>query len=123
MKSKNFYQRLSSFKYALNGLKILIKEEHNARIHLFVMIVVVFAGYFFKISMYEWVVVLLSVGLVFAFEIINTAIENLADYLAPERHESIKKVKDLAAAAVLVSAFTAMIIGLLIFIPKILNLF
>lgn len=124
MKQQRFsiLKRLKSFKYAFNGLRILIKEEHNARIHLFVTIGVLIAGLFFKISINEWIAIIFSVGLVFCLEIINSSIENIADFISPERHEMIKKIKDLSASGVLISALTALIIGLIIFIPKILKL-
>lgn len=115
-------KRLKSFKYAFNGLRILIKEEHNARIHLFATICVIIAGLFFNISMNEWIGVIFSIGLVFSLEIINSSIENIADFISPERHEMIKKIKDLSASGVLISSITALIIGLIIFIPKILKL-
>ena len=80
------------------------------------------AGILFKISSMEWVAVIFAIGLVFSFEIINSAVENLSDFVCSERNELIKKVKDLAAAAVLVSAITAAVIGLIVFIPKIIEL-
>ena len=100
----------------------MIKEEHNARIHLFATICVIIAGLFFNISMNEWIGVIFSIGLVFSLEIINSSIENIADFISPEKHEMIKKIKDLSASGVLISAITALIIGLIIFIPKILKL-
>lgn len=115
-------KRLESFKYAFNGLRILIKEEHNARIHLFATICVIIVGLFFNISMNEWIGVIFSIGLVISLEIINSSIENIADFISPEKHEMIKKIKDLSASGVLISAITALIIGLIIFIPKILKL-
>lgn len=124
MKHRKFSlsNRLKSFSYAFNGLKILIKEEHNARIHLFVAIVVVMAGFVFKISVNEWFAVLFAIGFVMAIELINTAIENISNIISPEKDDRIKKIKDLSAAAVLISTLTALVIGLIIFIPKILDL-
>ncbi|MDR0811898.1 MAG: diacylglycerol kinase family protein [Paludibacter sp.] len=121
MKNTNFSfkKRLKSFAYAFNGLKILLKEEHNARIHLVITILVVVAGFVFKISDYEWTAVLLCIGLVFSLEIINSALENLCDFVSPQKHEIIKKVKDLSAAAVLFSAIISVIIGGIVFLPKI----
>ena len=81
------------------------------------------AGVLLKLSILEWVAVAFAVGLVFSGEIFNSAIEDLADVVCPERDERIKKVKDLAAAAVLVNAITAAVIGLLVFVPKIIHLF
>jgi diacylglycerol kinase (ATP) len=124
MKEEKFSiaKRLKSFTYAFAGLKVLFKEEHNAWIHLFATVCVVVAGILLKISVLEWVAVVFAIGLVFSFEIVNTSVENIADFICPEWDERIKRIKDLAAAAVLVSAITAAIVGLLIFLPKILAL-
>ncbi|RLD90557.1 MAG: diacylglycerol kinase [Bacteroidetes bacterium] len=124
MKQQRFsiLKRLKSFKHAFNGLRILIKEEHNARIHLFATICVVIAGLFLKISLNEWIAITFSIGLVISLEIMNSSIESMADFISPERHEKIKKIKDLSASGVLISAITALIIGLIIFIPKIFKL-
>lgn len=120
MKQQKFSisKRLSSFKYAFNGLAIVLKEEHNARIHLFAAICVIIIGLFFNITTYEWISIMLSIGLVISLEIINSSIENVADFVSPERHPRIKKIKDLSAAAVLLGSITALVIGLVIFIPK-----
>lgn len=115
-------QRIKSFRYALNGLKILIREEHNSRIHLIVTIIVVIMGIWLQISAYDWIALCLSIGLVFSAEIINSAIENLSDYISPDSQKLIKKAKDLAAAAVLVCSFIAVIVGLIVFIPKVIIL-
>ena len=121
MKNQKFSiaQRLRSYAHAFNGLKILLKEEHNARIHLVAAILVVIAGVVLKISPIEWIAIVFAIGFVFTAEIINSSIENIADFISPEKHEKVKKIKDLAAAAVLISAVTALIIGLIIFLPKI----
>lgn len=119
----SFAKRLKSFTYAFNGLRVLLREEHNSRIHLFATVCVVVAGFAFRISPIEWVAVVFAIGMVFTGEIFNSSIEDLADVVCPERDERIKKVKDLAAAAVLVSAIAALIIGLIVFIPKIIALF
>ena len=115
-------KRFKSFGYAFNGLRLLISEEHNARIHLIAAIVAVMAGFLLHISSLEWVAIILAFGFVISLEIVNTAIENIADFVSPERHMQIKKIKDLAAAGVLIAAITALIIGLIIFIPKIIIL-
>ena len=124
MKESKFsiQKRIRSFGYAFNGLKILIQEEHNSRIHLLAAITVVASGFYFDLSRIEWVFVTFAIGLVFAFEIINSAIEGVADFISPEKHQAIKKIKDLSAAAVLVSAITAFIIGIIVFLPKIINI-
>ena len=107
-----------SFKYAFNGIKILIREEHNALIHIFIAICVLVAGLVFEISSSEWIAVTLCIGMVIALEMINSAIENLADFVSPEKHDKIKKVKDLAAGAVLLGAVVAIIVGLVVFCLK-----
>lgn len=114
--------RLKSFKFAFNGIRILFADEHNALIHLAAAILVIIAGIAFKISILEWAAIFLSIGLVFTSEAINTSIEKLSDFVSPEKRSSIKEVKDLASAGVLISAITALIIGLIVFVPKILTL-
>jgi len=125
MKQQKFSikKRIRSFGYALNGLKILVREEHNARIHLFAAVCVLIAGIVFHISSFEWILIVFAIGLVIAFEAINSAIENLADFVSPEKHKWIKKIKDLSAAGVLIVAIVAAIVGMIIFIPKFLELF
>jgi diacylglycerol kinase len=118
----SFRKRLKSFKYAFNGLKILIQEEHNSWIHIFITLCVVAAGFLLKITISEWIVVIFCIGLVIALEMLNSAIENIADFVSPERHAMIKKIKDLSAGAVFVGAIVSAIIGLIIFLPKIITL-
>lgn len=124
MKQQKFSipNRFKSFKYAFNGIKILFKEEHNARIHFFVLVLVIIAGAVFKISLPEWISIIIIIivsGIVISAEIFNSAIENIADFISPEKNDQIKRIKDLAAAAVLFGSTVAVIVGLLIFIPKI----
>jgi diacylglycerol kinase len=118
----SFRNRLKSFGFAFNGLKVLIREEHNARIHLIAVICVIIASLAFKISTLEWIAVVVAFGFVIAMEIVNSAIEGISDFISPDNHEMIKKIKDLSAAAVLIAAITAFIIGLIIFVPKIVEL-
>lgn len=113
-----FHKRMASFKHALNGLKILIHEEHNARIHVVAVILVIVLSIGFQIDKYEWVIILLCISVVVSTEIINSAIENICDFICSEKHRQIKKIKDLSAAAVLLSACVSFIIACLIFIPK-----
>ncbi len=125
MKTEKFSvrKRLLSFGHAFNGLKVMLKEEHNARIHCVAAALAIFLGWGLDISPMEWVVLVMVIGAVFAAELFNSALENLADHLSPERSEQIKRVKDLAAAAVLVCAFSSVVIAILIFLPKVLQLF
>ncbi len=115
-------RRLKSFRYAFSGLRVLVREEHNARIHLFATVCVIVMGVLFRISCTEWVAVALAIGLVFGMEAVNSAVENICDFVCPERDARIKKIKDLAAAAVLLSAIAALAVGLFIFIPKIMSI-
>jgi diacylglycerol kinase len=121
MKSQHFFiaKRLKSFTYAFNGFKILFKEEHNARIHAAIGIIVLMLSIYFGLNINEGMAILFSIGLVFSAEIFNSAIENLCDFVSPQWNDKIKKVKDLSAAAVLLCAIIALIIGSVIFVPKI----
>lgn len=119
----SFKKRSKSALYALNGLRVLFLEEHNSRIHIAIVIVIVTAGFLLKISNTEWLVICILIALVFSLEIINSAIENICDYISPQWNEVIKKVKDLAAAAVFVSSVISVICGAIIFLPKLYNLF
>jgi diacylglycerol kinase len=115
--------RLRSFRYAFSGIIELIREEHNFRIHLAVLIIIIAAGIFFSISLSSWFAIIFVSALVLVSESINSSIEKLADAINPEPDETIRKAKDIAAAAVLISAITAVITGLLIFTPYLLRLF
>jgi diacylglycerol kinase (ATP) len=115
----SFKKLSNSFAYAFKGIKQTFLLEQNMRIHIFVSIIVIICGFLFQISIVEWMFISLCIGLVFAAEMFNTAIENMVDYISLEKHPLAGKIKDLSAAAVLVCAFAAMIVGLLIFIPKI----
>jgi len=111
--------RIKSFKFALNGIRLLIVNEHNARIHLFVTILVCIACFFFSLNSIEISLVVFSIGLVFISELINTAIENIANFIEPEWNENIGRIKDYAAGAVLVSALVSIVIAFIIFLPKV----
>ncbi|MBD9180438.1 MAG: diacylglycerol kinase family protein [Odoribacter splanchnicus] len=119
MKDKKFSikDRIRSFKYAFKGIHSLIRNEHNARIHLCAAILVVCAGFFFGITREEWIAVIFAIGFVFSAEAVNSAIEYVADAFTTEPHELIGKAKDFAAGAVLLAAMAAAIIGSIIFIP------
>ncbi|MES2798835.1 MAG: diacylglycerol kinase family protein [Bacteroidota bacterium] len=109
---------LKSFGYAFEGIVELLRKERNFQIHCFALVVVVGAGFFFSITRLEWVIILLVSALVLALEGVNTAIEKLCDLYSTEQHSQIKKIKDIAAGAVLVAAIFAAIIGGIIFLPK-----
>lgn len=120
MKPFSIKARLKSFKFAFKGFQYFIATQHNAWIHFIAFIVVVIAGFYFKLSEIEWCAILIVSGLVIVAEIVNTAIEKLADFVSPENNKDIGIVKDLGAAAVLFAAIIAVIVGILIFGSKIL---
>ena len=109
----------NSFKYAFEGIVEAYKTEQNLKIHFFIMTLVIIAGFIFKISAMEWMVCLLLFAIVISLELVNTAIETTVDIAMPEINEKAKYAKDIAAGAVLFSAIISVIIGLIIFLPKI----
>lgn len=115
--------RLKSFGFAFNGLKVLFVEEHNARIHLFATVLVIVLGFYLNITLFEWIALVIAIGFVLAAETFNSALENMSDFISEARNIQIKKIKDLSAAAVLISAITALVIGMIIFVPKIMMRF
>lgn len=121
MKVKAFSSpgRMESFRFAINGLLRVFKEEPNARIHLCSSLLVTALGFWLQLSMFEWILLVIVAGLVWVAEIINTAIERVMDFIQPGYDEKAGQIKDMAAAAVLISAIVAAVTGLFIFIPKI----
>jgi diacylglycerol kinase len=111
-------KRIDSFGYAFKGIATLLRTQPNARIHLTALIAVVAAGFFYKINTTEWCLIALASGAVLATEAVNTAIEFVVDLVSPQYHDLAGKAKDVAAAAVLLMAFGAIVVGLLIFLPK-----
>lgn len=111
--------RLKSVGYAFKGAILLLKTEASVKIQLFIAIGVTAAGFFFNISATEWCIQLLAIGLIMCAEGINTAIEEIADFIHPEHHKKIGIIKDVAAGAVFIAAFFASIVGLIIYLPKI----
>ncbi len=95
-------------------------QERNFRLHLFIAICVITLGYFYKLSPVEWGVVVISIAIVLICESINTIIEDLMDFISPAYSEEVKNIKDLSAGFVLISALSAVLVGIVIFVPKIL---
>lgn len=110
-------KRLKSFTYAGRGVGKFIRREHNAWIHCTVMVLIICAGFFFKISRMEWIGILLCIGLVLAAEAFNTAIERIVDLVSPQHHPLAGDAKDIAAGAVLICAAISVIVGAIIFLP------
>lgn len=112
-----FSGRLKSVSYALKGALKLITTEHSVMVQFFLGILVTIAGFYFDISKTEWLFQTLAIGLVMSIEGLNTAVEKIADFIHPNYHERIGFIKDIAAGAVFFAALTAIVIGLIIYIP------
>ena len=112
---------LKSFYYAFQGIKVNILTERNLAIHFCVMLLVIVCGFTFKISTTEWLICILLFGFVITLELMNTAIETAIDICKPEINPKAKLAKDTAAGAVLVVAIVAVVVGIIIFGPKIIN--
>jgi len=110
--------RLKSVGYAFKGAVLLLKTEASIKIQFAIALVVTAAGFYFHISTMEWIVQFLAIGLVMSLEGVNTAIEEIANFIHPERHEKIGLIKDIAAGAVFIASVFASIIGFIIYLPK-----
>lgn len=110
---------LKSFTFAWQGLVYTFKTQGNFKFHCFAALVALFLAYMLGVSCVEWLFIVLCIALVLFAELVNTALEALVDLVSPEIHPLAKIAKDVAAASVLVLAFAAFIIGVLIFIPYI----
>lgn len=118
MSRRGFFSReAESFACAFRGIAALLKSEVHARIHLVATIVVLALGWWFGITGSKWIAVILAIGLVWVAEALNTAIEYVADLAHPDEHPEVKKLKDLAAAAVLFASIAALIVGAIVFLP------
>ena len=115
-------KRIHSFGFALKGMAILFKTQPNARIHLMAILLVTVASFLLRVSTTEWCFIVISFAMVLAAEAFNTAIEFVVDLTSPDYHPLAGKAKDVAAAAVLITAIGAAIIGIVVFLPKLLNL-
>ena len=112
---------LKGFVYARNGIIFLVKSERNFRVHLAVLILVIALGWYFSITRNEWMVITLTASVVLALEGVNTSIERLSDLYSTDQNEQIRVIKDVAAGAVLIAAIGAVIVGILVFVPYMLN--
>lgn len=117
----SLHQRGKSFLFALRGIHLALRTQHNLWIHIAAIVVVLSAGFVLELSTLEWGFLIFAIGLVLTAEIFNTSIEFLVDWIAPERDDQAKRIKDLAAGGVLLAAVTAAVIGALIFLPKIIS--
>lgn len=106
------------FVYAGKGLTYALRTQLNLKLQLIAALVVILLGLFLKLSVLEWIAVMVCIGLVLALEMLNTSIELLVDKISPEYDPTAGKIKDVAAGAVLVAAIVSFIVALLIFVPK-----
>jgi diacylglycerol kinase len=120
MKSTDFSpaRRWKSFGHAFRGLAFLLRTQPHARLHALATAVVVALGFWFDVPRGEWLALVLAMGLVWLAEAMNTALETLADAVHPEQHPLVGRAKDVAAAGALMSALAALVVGLLIFVPR-----
>ncbi len=111
--------RLRSIKFAIKGMWLLATTEDSIKAQITFGIIATIAGFYFDISMTEWMIQCLVIGVVLVAEALNTAIEKVADFIHPDYHEKIGFIKDIAAGAPAFAAFTSLIIACIIYLPKI----
>lgn len=114
-------KRIKSFSYAFAGIRVLLREEHNARIHLVAAVAAVAAGFLFGITPGQWTAVVIVIAMVFSAEAVNSAIERTADFVKEERDDRKRDIKDLAAGAVLICAIGAAVVGIIVFLPYVIK--
>lgn len=113
----------SSFRYAFEGVRTVFQEERNMRSHTLLTIAILILSTFLQLTKHEWLWIILVCFLMIVMEIWNTVVENIIDLVSPQFHPLAKKVKDMAAAAVLSTSFFSIIVGLIILLPKIIKMF
>jgi len=114
--------RMKGAKYALKGALILLRTEASVQVQFSIATLLTIAGFYFKISTTEWMFQIFSIGLIMSIEGLNTAVEEIADFIHPEFHNKIGLIKDIAAGAVFIAAIASTIIGVIIYAPKIIAL-
>jgi diacylglycerol kinase len=112
---------MKSFKYAQKGFIKTWREEQNLQIQSIVAVFVLFLSYYFNLNRMEWIVIILLIGLVMLMELANSAVERIADVLKPRINSYVKEIKDISAAAVMISSLIAAIVGIIIFWPHFFN--
>ncbi|WP_036385284.1 diacylglycerol kinase family protein [Muricauda sp. MAR_2010_75] len=113
-----FKNRIRSVGFALKGMFLLLRTEASIQIQFCIAIVMTIAGFYFEISNTEWILQLFAIGLVMGIEGVNTAIEKISDYIQPKNDPKIGLIKDISAGAVMIVSIVASIIGLIIYVPK-----
>ena len=111
--------RIKSIGYACKGAFLLLKTESSIKVQFVIAIIVTVSGFYFDISAIEWMMQILAIGLVISIEGLNTAIEAIADFIHPERHDKIGFLKDIAAGAVFIASIAAILVGCIIYYPRI----
>lgn len=111
-------KRLMGFKYAAKGAYMLVRHEASIQVQFVISLIMIGAGFYFEISATEWMIQLLAIGLVLSIEGLNTAAEEIADFMHPDFHSKIGYIKDVAAGAVFFAAGIAIVVGCIIYIPK-----
>lgn len=112
----------NAFVCAARGIKEAVKTEANLKFDIIVAVIIIVCGFLFKISMIEWIMCIISIGVMLFAEIMNTAVETVVDLVTREKNKQAEKAKDISAGAVLILSINVAIIGFIIFIPKIANL-
>lgn len=113
------HRKVTNLRYAWNGLKIAWQEEVSFKIQIWIGFAVLLFGWLFDISSSQWLAITIAVGMVLTAELFNTALEELCDKFHADPDPHIAKIKDLAAAAVLITSLTALAVGIVIFLPRI----
>jgi len=118
-----FRSNIKSFEFAIEGIKTALKNEPNLQIHIIIGVLVFVLAGILRFNIFEWIVLLFTVTLVIVLELINTSIESIVNLVSPEIKPQAKVAKDVAAAAVLVTAIMSIVIGALLFLPNIIKVF
>jgi len=113
--------RLKSLSYAAKGFWLLVSSENSIKVQIVISVIMTIVGFLMKISATEWMFQLLAIGLILVAESLNTAIERMADFIHPDFHKKIGIIKDISAGAAFFAAIIAIIIGLIIYVPKIIS--
>ena len=121
-KKRGIMRFFKSFGYSFEGLKYAYINEQSMTIHMFTSVIVVLMGFLFKITTTEWILAFVVIGVVMGTELLNTAIEAVVDLVSPEKHYLAKIAKDTASAAVFVYSMIALVTGLMVFMPYIINI-
>ena len=117
------HRTAKSFSYAFQGIKTALKNEPNLRIHTFFAIAAISAGVYLHISRLEWLLLAFTIFYVISLELLNTVLEAIVDLVSPDVRDAAKVAKDVSAAMVLLAAFMSVIVGFVLFLPKLLALF